>query len=190
MIIKTLEGTVTVTEPNSVTAAFATTGLIDHDGDIIAPGAMLPGPVVISGWGHASWNAGAMNLPIGRGMISEIGSKLILTGTFFDTSIARETKETLRGLGDLAEWSWSLHDIEGEPVTVAGQRARRITRVKVREVSPVLAAASIGTSTIDLRGRELTEAELDDLRAIAARVAAPVLSRTEAQSIARRWGIS
>lgn len=189
MNIKTLEGTVTVTDPNTVTAVFATTGTVDHDDDIIAPGAMIPGAVIISGWGHASWNPGAMNLPIGRGTISEVGDKLILTGELFDTSIARETKETLRGLGDLGEWSWSLHDIVGESVTIAGKRVRRITSVRVREVSPVLAGASIGTRTVALRSRGVSAADSAELRAIAARLSTPALTRTEAESIARRWGI-
>lgn len=184
---KTIEGHVTMTDPGSVTAAFATLETIDHDGDIIASGAVSPGPVIISGWGHASWNAGAMNLPIGRGTVSEVGDKLILTGTFFETSLARETRETLRGLGDLAEWSWSLHDIIGEPVQVGGRVVRRITKVRVHEVSPVLAGAGIGTHTVSLRN-DLSAAERAELRAIAARVSSG-MSRSDALAIARRWGI-
>lgn len=187
MIVKSTTGAVAVTE-NHVTAAFATTGVIDHDLDVIAPGAVAPGPVVISGWGHASWNAGAMSLPIGKGTINEVGDKLILAGEFFDTAVARETKATLAGLGDLGEWSWSLHDIEGEPETIAGQRVRRITKVRVREVSPVLSAASIGTGTIALRGL-LTATEKAELRAIAARHTTPATTRAEALAVARRWGL-
>ncbi len=188
MRVKTLEGTVTVTEPNAVTAIFGTTGVVDLDGEIIAPGAVIPGAVVISGWGHASWSPGAMNLPIGRGTINEVGGKLILTGELFDTSIARETKETLRGLGDLGEWSWSLHDIVGEFVTIDGRHVKRITSVRVHEVSPVLQGAGIGTRTVDLRS-QISAAEKAELRAIAARITAPALSRSEADTIARRWGI-
>lgn len=188
MRVKTLEGAVTLTEPNSVTAILATTEVVDQDGDIVTTGAIIPGPVVISGWGHASWQPGAMNLPIGRGTINEVGNKLILTGTFFETSLARETKETISALGDLAEWSWSLHDYKTEPVQIGGRIVRRINRVRVYEASPVLVGASVGSRTVELRSAGLSAAERAELRSIAARVSSG-MSRSDALAIARRWGI-
>ncbi|WP_101255009.1 HK97 family phage prohead protease [Streptomyces barkulensis] len=168
---KTTRGSVSVKAARSgggasgtIEAVFATLGVRDHDGDIVQPGAIGSGQVIISDWNHSSWQGAR---PIGRGRIYVDGNKARLSGRLFlDTAAGREAHAMLKGLGDLAEFSWSLDSIESHMGQDAqGRPTRFITGVKVREVSPVIQAASIGTGLLALKGRGSTRAELAAIKA-------------------------
>lgn len=134
-----------------VTAVFSTFGVIDSDGDVLLPGAFTDGaPVVISAYGHQS-HYGA--LPIGKGTIRTTSTEAILEGRFFlDTAAGRDTFQVVKELAELGEWSYSLHDVKSHRGELNGQVANFIESVRVKEVSPVLLGASVGTRTLAAKG--------------------------------------
>jgi HK97 family phage prohead protease len=130
-----------------VSAVFCTFDVIDHDGDVIAPGAIPDGLAVrISAYNHKSWD-GAM--PVGKGTIRVTDTEAILEGQFFlGTTAGRDTFELVKQMGDLQEWSWGFDVLDAEPATVDGRNVRRIKRTAVHEVSPVLLGAGLHTRTL------------------------------------------
>lgn len=141
-----------------VEAVFATLGVIDKDGDVITKGAVTTGDkVTISAYGHKSWEGA---LPVGHGVISEVGDEAIVSAKFFmDTEAGRDTFTTVKNLAaeGLGEWSFSLRDIESERGEVDGKSANIITAVKVHEVSPVLLGAGVDTRTLVTKGAKFSE---------------------------------
>lgn len=141
-----------VDDAGSVKAVFATLGVIDHDGDIILPGAVENGAKVrISAYGHASWNG---VLPVGKGTIAEIGNELVFDGAFFlDMASGSETYKAVKNLGDLGEWSFGFDVAEKDMITdeATGREVRRLKKLKIYEVSPVLLGAGLGTRTTAIK---------------------------------------
>ncbi|MFD3698507.1 hypothetical protein ACFWUZ_20550 [Streptomyces sp. NPDC058646] len=151
-----------------IEAVFATLGVRDHDGDIVLPGAISEGPVIISDWNHTSWESAR---PIGRGNIKIVGDQARLEGQLFmDSEAGREAHAVLKGLADLAEFSWSLDDIQAHKGNDSqGRPTRYIDKVRVREVSPVLQGASINTRLLSLKSSHgeidaATSAWLDQIK--------------------------
>jgi hypothetical protein len=130
-----------------VRALFSTFNTLDHDGDVVLPGAFTDSAeVVISAYGHRSHSG---ELPVGKGRILTTTEGAILDGRFFlDTTAGRDTFTVVKELGALGEWSYSLHDVVSERGTWDGQPANLLKRIRVKEVSPVLLGASIGTRTL------------------------------------------
>lgn len=140
-------------EPSgAVVAVFATLGVLDTDGDIIAPGAIPSGvSVPISAYGHTSWSGA---LPVGRGVLSEEGGRAVLRGKFFlDTLGGAETFRTLVHLAELQEWSFGFVPLAWHPERIAGALVRVLDELSVFEVSPVLVGAGVGTRTVELAER-------------------------------------
>jgi phage head maturation protease len=141
-----------ITESGIVKAVFATLGVVDHDGDIILSGSIPNGaPVRMSAYNHASWQYA---LPVGKGTISEVGNELIFDGQFFlDTTDGADTYKTVKGLGDLVEWSFGFDILEKDSMTdpATNQEVRRLKRLNVTEVSPVLLGAGINTRTLAVK---------------------------------------
>jgi hypothetical protein len=136
-----------------IEAVFSVFDVVDLDGDVTRKGAFTDGAaVVISAYGHGSWEG---RLPVGKGTIREVGNEAILDGQFFlNTTHGRDTFETIKQLSEdeLQEWSYSLHEVESERGTVDGKSVRIIKRVGlVKEVSPVLRGAGIGTRTLSAK---------------------------------------
>lgn len=135
-----------------VTAVFSTLDVLDHDKDVVRKGSFEDGAaVVISAYGHQSWKG---KLPVGKGWIREDGDEVILDAKFFlGTSHGHDTFETVKELAEdgLGEWSYSLESVEATKGDWDGERARIITKLSVREVSPVLRGSSIGTHTVDAK---------------------------------------
>lgn len=132
------------------TAIFSRFGVVDTQGDLTLPGAFGEQRVIISAYGHGSWNGA---LPVGKGRIFESDIGGIVEGQFFlDTQAGAETYKTIKNVGDLQEWSYALPEIDYEMREQDGQRIRVIKRVKVNEVSPVLLGAGIGTQLLDIKG--------------------------------------
>lgn len=170
------------TDAGRIEAVFATIGgPRDLDGDIIEPGAITQGPVILGNWNHSVWSSVP---PIGRGRIKIVGNQARFVGRFFmDTAAGRDAHAVLKGLGDLAEFSWSLDNIKSRMGKDSqGRTTRFITSVDVREVSPVLQAASIGTQLLDISEKTgaagcLTGAERDELERIKLRLIADQLRK-------------
>lgn len=144
-----------------VEAVFSSFNVKDLDDDWTLPGAFKDGAKVrISAYGHASW---MVELPVGRGVIKATEKDARLLGKFFtSTQHGRDTFETIKEMGELQEWSYSLDKIEtGELTEELRQRGvRRVLKgVSVQEVSPVLKGAGIGTRTISVKeyGAQLEE---------------------------------
>lgn len=162
-------GLVKDAEAGIVTAVFSTFGVLDLDGDIVEPGAIKPGPVRVSAYGHSSWGRmSAAALPVGRGSIHTDDEMAWAEMQFFmDTTHGRDTFNTIKGMGELQEWSYSLRNINAEYDEMDGEPVRRIKAVDVHEVSPVLMGASIGTHTVAIKGqmtfREHIDAVLADV---------------------------
>lgn len=126
----------------TVRAVFSTFNVIDADGDVVLPGAFTEGaPVRISAFGHGSWHGA---LPVGKGRIRTTSSEAILDGRFFvDITHARDAFNTVRGLGELAEWSFSLDNVKARDGKRNGRRVRYLERIDTTEVSPVLKGAGV-----------------------------------------------
>lgn len=131
----------------TVEAVFSTFDVIDDDNDVVRPGAFQDGAKVrISAYGHRSWHG---ELPVGRGTIRTTDSEAILDGKFFlDTTHGRDTFATVKQMGDLQEWSYSLDSVEESFGEYDGEDVRFLNRITVTEVSPVLRGASVNTRTL------------------------------------------
>ncbi len=147
-------------EPGEVSAAFATLGVIDHQGDVTMPGAFTDGePVRISAWNHG-WDS----LPVGRGEIHEVDGQALLTGRFFlNTQTGKEHYETVKALGELQEWSYGFDILDASYGEFQGRQVRFLRKLKVHEVSPVMLGAGVGTHTTSIKsGGGAGEAEGGD----------------------------
>lgn len=137
-------------DTGEVEAIFSTLNVVDSDGDVTLPGAFTDGqPVRISAYGHQSWQGA---LPVGKGTIHEDGDVAIFKGTFFlDTTPGRDTFNTVKNLGELGEWSYSLHDVKSHAGELDGKSVNFLEKINVHEVSPVLKGAGIGTRTLAVK---------------------------------------
>lgn len=135
-----------------VRARFAKLGVKDLDGDVTERGAFGEQMVKVSSFNHSSWGNG---LPVGVGEVHEDGDDAIAELRFFmDTTHGRDHFETVKGLGDLGEWSYGF-DVEQSREPTEEERQNGIRRVlqklKVFEVSPVLRGAGVGTQTLGVK---------------------------------------
>jgi hypothetical protein len=139
-----------------VTAMFAKYNEIDKQGDLTLPGAFGDQQIIIAGYGHASWGSGVDALPVGKGRIYDGQEGGTMEGEFFlDTIAGKETYLTVKNIGELQEWSYSLPEIEFETRDQDGQRIRVLKKIKVNEVSPVLMGAGNDTRTVDIKSGSL-----------------------------------
>jgi HK97 family phage prohead protease len=151
---KSLSGLkITDESKGEVSAVIATFNVKDHDGDVTVPGAFKDGTEVrISAYNHKSWEGA---LPVGRGTITQTDTEAVATMKFFlNTSQGRDTFETVKAMGDLQEWSYSLHNVVSEYKDFNGASARILKSIDVEEVSPVLLGAGIDTRTLAVKNRE------------------------------------
>lgn len=132
-----------------IEAAFAQLNVIDHDGDVLVPGAFPAKEVPLSAFGHSSWEGAP---PVGRGSIEERGDWAVFSGGFFmDTTHGHDAFLTLKGLGDLAEFSFGYDVIDGGPSTFNGTAVREIRSLDVMEVSNVLKGAGLDTHLLAIK---------------------------------------
>jgi HK97 family phage prohead protease len=151
--MKSLRFSVKDADKGTVTAVFATFNVKDHDNDVTLPGAFEDGAkVLISAYGHRSW-MGAK--PVGRGVIHADDEKAWMDGEFFmDTIEGLDTFKTIKGTGELQEWSYGYNVLETGEVTEAMRQTgvwRVIKKSEVYEVCPVLLGAGVGTETVDIK---------------------------------------
>lgn len=154
-----------------VEALISTFNVVDKDKDVVLPGSFTDNtPVVISSYNHTSWDGA---LPVGKGVVSETEKGAVLSGSFFmDTTHGRDAFLTVKGLADsgLGEWSYSLENVSAKMGEWDGESVRIIDKIGLREVSPVLAGASVGTQTLSTKNvntfsdhQDKVLAELDGL---------------------------
>jgi hypothetical protein len=132
-------------------AVFSTFNVVDHDGDVTLPGAFDPGtPVRISAYGHASWGGA---LPVGKGVVRANDEQAWVEGQFFlDTTHGRDTFLTVKAMGELQEWSYSVEPTKNSFGEFDGRNVQFLEKLKgPHEVSPVLAGAGIGTRTLGVK---------------------------------------
>lgn len=132
-----------------IEAAFAQLNVVDHDGDVTRPGAFPLKDVPMSSYNHTSWDGA---LPVGKGSISERGDWAVFTGQFFmNTTHGRDAFETIKALGDLAQYSYGYDVTDGGPAVFEGKSVRELRKLDVFEVSPVLMGAGLGTHTLAIK---------------------------------------
>lgn len=148
-------------ETGQLTLVFSTFNIRDHDGDVTLPGAFKNGaPTRMSHWGHR-WDKPV----IGKGVIQSDETKAWLDGHFFlDMESAKETYFSVKGSGELQEWSYGYDildggaeqgEFEGEPVRFLQPRTDGMHGIEVHEISPVLKGSGIGTRTTGIKHHSL-----------------------------------
>lgn len=164
-----------------VDAVVSTFGVIDTDGDVTSKSTFTDGAeVVVSGYGHTSWDG---SLPLGKGTLATSDTEAIAHLQFFlDTPHGLAAFNTIKGLGPLQEWSYSLENTVAHAGEVDGQPARFLDSTIVKEVSPVLRGASIGTRTLAVKGADMkfsehADAVLTEVDALVARASEVVTLR-------------
>ncbi|MET7949225.1 HK97 family phage prohead protease [Micromonospora sp. NPDC005324] len=151
MQVKALSGVeIKDVDKGTVSAVFSTFDVIDSDRDVTRPGAFEDGAKwKISAYGHQSWMG---VLPVGKGTVRTTGTEAILDGEFFmNTTQGRDTFEVVKQMGELQEWSYSVHPTKHSYGEFEGQQVRFLEQLGAGEVSPVLAGAGIGTRTLDAK---------------------------------------
>jgi hypothetical protein len=159
MDIKSLAGIEIKDEAKGeVEAVFATLNVKDKDDDVTLPGAFTNGAeVVISAYGHKTWEGA---LPVGKGVIAEVGDKVVMKGQFFmDTTAGREHFAVVKALGARQEWSYGFNVEDSEHGDFEGKSVRYLKKMAVHEVSPVMRGAGVGTQTTYAKGEKKTLAE-------------------------------
>jgi hypothetical protein len=144
-----------LTEAGAFKALFAPFNVVDKQNDLTLPGAFGQQRVVISAYGHGSWEG---RLPVGKGRIYDGPDGGIVEGQFFlNTSGGKDTYTIVKELGDLQEWSYALPEIDFEMGEHEGKKVRILKRIGVNEVSPVLMGAGNGTRTLEVKTMSFDE---------------------------------
>lgn len=179
----------------TVSAVFSVFGNVDSDGDVLVKGAFTSGAnVVLSAYGHGSWDGA---LPVGKGTIRETATEAVFEGKFFmDTTGGRDTFETVRQLSEagLQEWSYSLENVVAHAGEVDGRSVRMITKVDVKEVSPVLRGANPLTRTLAVKDRNVVQLPADvlarSLELLAEHEAREAAARREFKELCHRFQLA
>lgn len=139
-----------------VVATFSRFGVIDADNDVTLATAFEPGiSVPISAYNHGSWQGA---LPVGRAQIRVDHEKAQAVCQFFlNTTVGRETFETIRDLGELGQWSYGFEIEDAERGTFDGKSVQFLKKLRLFEISPVLRGAGVRTSTDSAKASALQE---------------------------------
>lgn len=172
-------------------ARFSTFGVVDVYGDVTTSSTFRDGQdVIVGAWGH-----NRLALPTGRGRVEVRDDGAYIRGRFFlDTTHGRDTYLTVKGLGELQQWSYLFIVRDAAEVERDGMLVRELRSVDLISVDPVDRGAGFGTQTVAIKGLPLSEdlrgvaEELRRLRqrveeraAIRARMGRGLGSRTEAE---------
>ncbi len=142
-------------EKGSVLVEFATMNVIDADGDVTLPGFFGEQEAAII---HAHRRD---RPPLGKGKVFEKGDKAIFDGRYFlKTDAGKQAYLTVKEMGTLQEWSYSLRIFPGgAKLGMFNDRNVRFLQpvedggpgVDVDEVSTVLKGAGIDTRTVAIK---------------------------------------
>ena len=135
-------------------ATFSTFNVIDHEGDVVVPGAFEDGKAVpVGAYQHELWS-----LPVGKGVIVSDEDRAQVDGAFnLKTTLGRDTYEIVKDLSDVLEWSYifTVEDAEYADEYRAGDDVfhdvRVLKQIDVWSIDPVLRGASIGTGTDSIK---------------------------------------
>jgi len=142
-------GEIKLDDQGHIKLAFAQLDVVDSDKDVTLAGAFPAKNVPMSAYGHTSWDGA---LPVGKGTIAEEGDWAVFEGDFFmKTAHGRDAYETVKELGDLAEYSYGYAVLDSERGTKDGESVRFLKSLDVFEVSPVLKGAGVGTHTMSIK---------------------------------------
>lgn len=143
-------------EAGQFTAVFSTFNVIDHHGDVTVPGAFKEQSVVVEPWNHG-WT-----LPAGKGVVKSDGEKAWVEGQFFmDTEVGREHYATVKGLGEMGEWSYTFDIEEAGQGDFEGQQVQFLRKLDVVGVGPVTRGAGI-TRTVTIKKKDSAQGEGED----------------------------
>lgn len=175
-----------VGETGTFEAVIATLGVIDHDGDIVEPGA-LAGKTASIVPAHQQHT-----IPLGKVRIEERGQAVIALGQWnLEIPAAKEWHAALKF--DLAnppsvqEWSWGYSPVEAGADMVNGEHVRRLKNVDLIEVSPVLRGASIGTRTLSAKAADRLKL-VEQIQAVTAQTIAAKARFMEARKLRQESG--
>jgi hypothetical protein len=138
-------------ETGEFTCEFATLNVKDHDGDVTVPGAFHDGQeTIIEAWNHTY-----DQLPVGKAVIHEVGSKARAEGDFFlNTQGGLEHYRVVKQLGALQEWSYTFEIEKSEQGAFDGEKVRLLRGLDVWGVAPVQRGAGIDTRTVAIKGEK------------------------------------
>jgi HK97 family phage prohead protease len=154
---KRIAGIVTVkgdggADAGEVEAIFSRFDVIDSDNDIVLASAFTHGQEVPMTLGH-DWTR-----IVGKGRIMVEPGQAVLNGQYFmDTTAGKEAFLVVKGLENLAEWSWGFKTTDAAYEQRGDKTVRVIKAAEVYEVSQVLKGAGVGTYTRDLKGNSPDE---------------------------------
>lgn len=159
-------------ERGEVSAIVANLGVVDRDGDVIMPGALVAGSAVkLSGYGHDVVLADAP--PAGIGTIAEEGDHLVFRGRYFmSTQRGREAFHTVKELGEHGEWSWGFpwRKVKTGELTeewrAKGAKRVIVGALEAREASPVFLPAGHGTRTLSVKAEGADDSLTQQIEAV------------------------
>jgi hypothetical protein len=133
-----------------VVAVIATIGVIDSDGDVVTETTFQDGwQCPVSHWGHNH-----AEQPLGMARIEVHKSARQVRARcriFVETDAGLNAMRALMGMGERQEWSWALDVIKSHRGQIDGRSARFLDKIKLYEVCPVIAGASVGSRTISAK---------------------------------------
>lgn len=138
-------------EDGSFEAAIATLNVVDHDKDVIAPGAFGDAVMsVVPAHDHGS-------VPLGKAKMEDRGNLAVAVGRFnMDIPTAKDWRNALKfdleNPPAVQEWSFAFRPVEAEEETRDGETVRVLKKMDVIEISPVLRGAGVGTGTLAVKG--------------------------------------
>ena len=170
--------TLKVDSDRTITARFASLGVVDLDGDIIEPGAIGEQDVLLGAYNH-----GHQSLPPGYGKTYETAKAAMFKGQFLENEVGTETYSTLKQLkaaGINQEWSFRFFVEEGGFETRKNVEYYIIRKAKVSHVAPVEVGAGVNTGTVSIKSQRQEPAPFDyEKMAIAVAVAVAKAIKTD-----------
>lgn len=134
-------------------AAIATYGVIDRDGDVTLPGAHKDGQrVVISAYNHSVMLKGQP--PVGTGTLRVQRNRTVVDGRYFmDVPEAKSAFMAMKSLHEqgMDQWSYGFDVLDSEMGQQDGRRVRFLKSQDVFEASPVVRGAGIDTRTLSAK---------------------------------------
>lgn len=151
-------------EAGTGVAVFASLGVIDRDGDVTLPGAFGEQRVKLlpaHDWSH---------VPIGDARIYERADEAVAEFRLnLEIEAAREwhaaLKFDLRDEQPIQQWSYGFDVLKDSRGEHDGKRVRRLEKLRVYEVSPVVVGAGVATRTLAVKSARQLAEQIEDVRA-------------------------
>ncbi len=140
-------------EKGEVEAVICTLNVVDHDREVVLPGAIKDGTtVLLSSYGHSAVFGDA---PVGRGKVRVVKDQALLNAQFFmNTERGREAFETVKAIGPEGQWSIGFQPTKYGTMTKEWSEKgaeRLLAAIDLFECSPVIRGASPATGTLAVK---------------------------------------